>query len=65
MQTRNVLNKSYHTFVAYTPVKRLGKKKRGGGGAEETLAIVLKFTITEKYAGHENAHNHNIAHEIS
>lgn len=61
MQTRNVLNKSYHTFVAYTPIKRLGKKKER---AEETLEIV-NFTIMEKYAGHENAHNHNIAHEIS
>lgn len=64
MQTRNVLNKSYHTFVAYTPIKRLGKKKERGGGTEETLEIV-NFTIMEKYAGHENAHNHNIAHEIS
>lgn len=64
MQTRNVLNKSYHTFVAYTPIRRLGKKKKGGG-TEETLEIVLNFPIMEKYAGNENAHNHNIAHEIS
>lgn len=63
MQMGNVLNKNYHIFVAYTLIKKLEKKRQEE--TEKRLAIVCNFTTTEKYARHENAHNRNIAHEIS